>query len=384
MKQHGLAGFTMVICLASSLALAASKPATGNRKSPTGKASVHRSVYGKMPDGRVIDLYTLVNARGLKAKLITYGATLTELYVPDRRGKLDDVVLGFDNLGQYLGEHPYFGATVGRVANRIAKGKFTLAGKEYSLAINNGPNSLHGGLKGFNRVVWKAEPVTKASSVGVKFTYVSRDGEEGYPGNLRTTVLYTLTDRNELEIEYTATTDKTTLVNLTHHGYFNLAGSGDILGHEIMLAADRYTPVDDTLIPTGELAPVKGTPMDFTSSHAIGLRIGELTNKPSGYDHNYVLNSGGGKLALALRVHESKTGRTMELYTTEPGIQFYTGNFLDGTLKGKRGVVYQKHYGFCVEADHFPDAIHQPNFPSIVLKPGQTFHQRTVHRFSAR
>ena len=379
MKQQVLACITLMSCLAASSRTIAAPPSAG------GKAAVTKSAYGKMPDGTGIGLYTLVNAHGLQAKLITYGATLTELYVPDRNGKLDDVVLGFDNLEQYLGEHPYFGATVGRVANRIAKGKFTLEGQDYSLAINNAPNSLHGGIKGFNRVVWQAEPGLKSDGAGVKFTYISRDGEEGYPGNLTATVVYTLTDRNELRIEYTATTDKTTLINLTHHGYFNLAGSGDILGHEMMLAARRYTPVDDTLIPTGELAPVKGTPMDFTKPRPIGSRIGELTNKPSGYDHNYVLNSGGGKpTLLALRVREPRTGRTMELYTTEPGIQFYTGNFLDGTLKGKRGVVYQKHAAFCVEADHFPDAIHHPNFPSIVLQPGQTYHQLTVHRFSAR
>ena len=350
----------------------------------TGVAAVQKSEYGKMPDGTVIEQYTLTNAKGLVAKIITYGATLTDLYVPDRDGKLGDVVLGFDKLEGYLGEHPYFGATVGRVANRIAKGKFTLDGVDYTLAVNNGPNSLHGGLKGFNRVVWKAESLAGGDGAAVKFTYLSKDGEEGYPGNLTVTVVYTLTDKNELKIDYTATADKATLVNLTNHSYFNLAGSGDILGHIMMLAAKKYTPVDDTLIPTGKLEKVKGTPMDFRKPTRIGEHIGELTNKPSGYDHNYALDSGGKSMALAVRVQEPKTGRVMEVYTTEPGIQFYTGNFLDGTIKGKGGVVYQKHYGFCVEADHYPDAIHHKKFPSIVLRPSETFHQTTVHKFSVQ
>jgi aldose 1-epimerase len=347
-------------------------------KSSAIKATVQKSEFGKMPDGTVIELYTLTNARGVIAKVITYGATLTELHVPDRNGKLGDILLGFDNLQQFLGEHPYFGSTVGRVANRIAKGKFTLD------ATNNGPNHLHGGIKGFNRVVWKAEPAPAKAGASVKFTYLSPNGEEGYPGNLSVTVIYTLTDKNELKIEYTATTDQATPVNLTNHSYFNLACGGDILEHEMMLAANRYTPVDETLIPTGELSRVKSTPMDFTKPMPIGSRIGQLTNKPSGYDHNYALNSLGKKLALAVRVYEPKTGRLIEVYTTEPGIQFYTGNFLDGTLKGKGGVVYQKHAGFCVEADHFPDAVHQPSFPSIILRPDQTYKQVTVHRFAAK
>jgi aldose 1-epimerase len=369
-----------MLCLAAAVTLSAASSADAKG----GKPRVQKSSYGQLPDGTQIELYTLTNSKGVVAKIITYGALLTELHVPDRNGQLGDIVLGFDNLDQYLKGHPYFGATIGRVANRIAQGKFTLDGQPYTLATNNGPNHLHGGLKGFDKVVWKAEPIQSSDWAAVKFTYTSSDGEEGYPGNLNVTVIYTLTDLNELRINYSATTDKATPVNLTNHSYFNLAGEGDILGHELMLAADRYTPVDDTLIPTGELAPVKGTVMDFTSPMAIGSRIGKLTNQPSGYDHNYCLTAGGKGLALAARVYEPKSGRVMEILTTEPGIQFYTGNFLDGTLTGKRGIVYKKHYGFCLETDHFPDSINRPNFPPVVLRPGQTYRQTTVHRFSVK
>jgi aldose 1-epimerase len=346
--------------------------------------SVEKSAFGKLPDGTPIELYTLTNQKGVVAKIMTYGAILTEFCVPDRQGKIGDIVLGFDTLDGYLAGHPYFGATVGRYANRIAKGKFTLDGHTYTLAVNNGPNALHGGLKGFDKVVWKAEIVSAKSGVSVRFSYTSKDGEEGYPGTLKATVTYLLNDDNELCLDYTATTDKATPVNLTNHSYWNLAGEGDILGHIVMLNADRYTPVDDTLIPTGELAPVKGTIMDFTQPMPIGSRIGQLTNQPQGYDHNYCLNSGGGKMGKAARVEEPKTGRVMEIWTTEPGIQFYTGNFLDGTLKGKRGVVYGNHYAFCLECDHFPDSVNQPKFPSVVLRPGQTYRQTTIHKFSTK
>jgi aldose 1-epimerase len=346
--------------------------------------TIEKSVFGKLADGTPVELYTVTNAKGLVMKVMTYGAVMTELQVPDRNGKISDITLGFDNLEQYTGVHPYFGSTIGRVANRIAKGKFTLEGKDYTLAVNDGPNALHGGLKGFNRVLWKAEPIEGKKEGSVKFSYVSKDGEEGYPGSVSVTVTYTLTDKNELKIEYTATTDKATPINLTNHSYYNLAGEGDVLGHEMWLNAKAYTPVDDTLIPTGELAPVKGTPMDFTKPHLIGDRLGELTNKPQGYDHNYVLNrrKNSDNLVLALRVREPKTGRVMSVYTTEPGIQFYTGNFLDGTLKGKGGTIYKQHYAFCVEADHFPDGIHQPNFPNTILHPGETYHQLTIEKFS--
>jgi aldose 1-epimerase len=356
---------------------------------PKGKGMVQKTAFGKTGDGTPVEAYVLSNGAGMKAKVITYGATLTELHVPDRDGKFDDVVLGFDDLKGYLDGHPFFGSTVGRVANRIAKGKFTLDGKEYTLAINNKPNSLHGGNKGFDKVVWKAEVLPEvADGVAVKFTYKSPDGEEGYPGTLTATVTYTLTEQNELKLDYTATTDKATPVNLTNHSYFNLAGpkSGDVLGHELMVTADKYTPTDETLIPTGEIKSVKGTPLDFTTPATIGSRIEQLKGKgdPGGYDHNFVLNSEGKKLALAARVSEPKTGRILELSTTEPGVQFYTGNFLDGKTKGKGGVAYGKHQGFCLECQHFPDSVNHANFPSTILMPGKTYTQTTVHKFSAK
>ena len=362
---------------------ATSEPSTkkGNQKMT---AKIQKSAFGKMPDGAAVDLYTLTNGKGMVAKITSYGALLTELHTPDRDGKLGNVVLGFDNFEQYLKGHPFFGAIAGRVANRIAKGKFTLDGQEYTLAVNNGPNSLHGGVKGFDKMVWKSESVPATDGVAVKFTYLSRDGEEGYPGNLTVTVVYTLTEQNELRIDYTAKTDKATPVNLTNHSYFNLAGSGSILDHELMLTADRYTPTDESLIPTGELASVKGTAVDFTKPAAIGSRFNQLTAKPTGYDHNFVLNSGGKSLALAARVHEPKSGRVMEVWTTEPGIQFYTGNFLDGSLTGLGGVVYAQHHGFCLETQHFPDSVNHSNFPSSILRPGQTFKSTTTHKFSVK
>ncbi len=355
----------------------------GNKKE---KASVKKEAFGKTADGAEVVQYTLTNTAGMTAKIITYGAILTELDVPDRDGKIGDVVLGFDNLKDYLAGHPFFGATVGRVANRIAKGEFKLNGKKHKLAVNNGPNSLHGGQKGFDKVVWQAEPETLPEGAAVKLTYVSKDGEEGYPGNLTVKVVYTLTDNNALRIDYTTKTDKPTPVNLTNHTYFNLAGakSGDILDHELMIVADKYTPADDTLIPTGEIKPVKDTPLDFTKPQRIGERIDQIKSKPRGYDHNFVLNSGGKELALAARVLEPKTGRIMEMFTTEPGVQFYTGNFLDGKQKGRGGVMYKQHWGFCLEAQHFPDAVHHDNFPSIILEPGQTYRQTTIYKFSAK
>ena len=343
------------------------------------KANVQRAEFGKLPNGTPVELFTLTNSSGLVAKVSNYGTIITELHVPDRAGKTGDIVLGFDHLEQYLKGHPYFGCTVGRVANRIAKGRFILEGKTYNLAVNNGPNHLHGGLVGFDKVVWHAEPQSGAS---VKFTYTSADGEESYPGQVAVTVVVTLTDANELSIDYSAVTDKPTPVNLTNHSYFNLAGEGDVLNHEMMIAADHFTPKDEASIPTGEIKPVKGTPMDFTKPHPIGSRFSQIEEKPAGYDHNYVLNSGGKSLGLAARVFEPRTGRVMEVRTTEPGVQLYTANYLDGSLTGKRGVVYRQHCAFCLETQHFPDSVNHPQFPSTILRPGQTYRQTTVHKFT--
>ncbi len=348
------------------------------------QATIEKAPFGQLPDGTPVELYTLKNAQGVTMKVMTYGALITELHTPDRNGQFGDIVLGFDNLDAYLKGHPYFGAVVGRYANRIAKGRFTLEGRPYTLATNNYPNALHGGIKGFDKVVWAAEPVTVPNGVAVRFSYTSPDGEEGYPGNLTVKVTYTLTDNNELVMDYEARTDKATVVNLTNHSYFNLAGEGDILGHELMLNAANYTPVDDTLIPTGVIAPVKGTVMDFSVAKPIGKDLKQLTNDPQGYDHNYVLNRAGKGLALCARVYEPKTGRAMEILTTQPGVQFYSGNFLDGTLTGKQGNTYQKHDGFCLETQHYPDSPNQHSFPSVVLRPNQTYQHSTVHKFSAR
>ena len=345
------------------------------------KASVQISSFGKLPDSTPVELFTLANANGLIARITNFGTIITELHVPDRAWHLGDIVLGFDNLGQYLQKHPYFGCTVGRVANRIAKGRFTLDGRTYQLAINNGPNHLHGGIKGFDKALWKAEPQPGAS---VQFTYTSPDGEEGYPGRVEATVLMTLTDQNDLRIDYTAVSDKATPLNLTNHSYFNLAGQGDVLGHELTIAASQYTPSDSTLIPTGEIKPVKGTPLDFTSPKTIGARISQMRGEEFGYDHNYVLDSGGQALALAARAYEPASGRVLEVHTTQPGVQLYTANYLDGTLQGKSGIVYQQHHAFCLETQHFPDSVNHANFPSTILRPGETYRQTTVHKFAVR
>lgn len=336
-------------------------------------------------DGKAVKLFTLTNRRGTIVKVTNYGLIITDIQAADRSGKLGHVVLGFDNLDQYLKGHPFFGAIAGRVANRIAKGKFTLDGKEYTLAVNNGPNHLHGGKKGFDKQVWEAKPLAATEHAqAIEFHYLSKAGEENYPGNLDVTVVYTLTDDDELRMDYRATTDKATPVNLTNHSYFNLAGAGDTLGTEILITADRYTPTDRTLIPTGELAPVKGTALDFTKPITMGARIDQLKEFPGGYDHNFVLNSGGGKLALAARAHEPKSGRILEVLTTEPGVQLYNGIGLDGKILGHGGVPYVKFGGFCLETQHFPDAINQPGFPSVVLRPGKTYQTTTVFKFAAK
>jgi aldose 1-epimerase len=347
--------------------------------------SISEQDWGQTREGTPVTLYTLTNRNGVVVKITNFGAIITELHVPDRTGQRTNVVLGFDNLEQYLQGHPGFGAVIGRVANRIAKARFTLEGREYQLAANNGPNHIHGGLKSFDKVVWEGKSLpSQPNAAAVQFTYLSKDGEEGYPGNLSVAVIYTLTVDNELRIDYHATTDKTTILNLTNHSYFNLAGSGDVLGHELFINADHYTPSDAELIPTGEIASVKGTPLDFTQPATLGARIAQLKPSPGGYDHNYVLNHGGTSLALAARAFEPGSGRVLEVSTTEPGVQLYTGNFLDGRLTGVGGVTYGRHAGFCLETQHYPDSIHKPNFPSTVLRPGQTFQSTTVFKFSTR
>lgn len=349
---------------------------------------VEKKSFGTV-GGKEVSLFTMTNNKGMTTTITNYGGIVVTLTAPDSQGKFEDVVLGYDKLDGYIKETPYFGAIVGRYGNRICKGKFTVDGKEYTLAINNKPNALHGGLKGFDKVVWDAESFTEANAVGLKLTYLSKDGEEGYPGNLKSTVTYRLTNDNELKIDYEATTDKATPVNLTNHTYFNLAGQGkgDILDHEMMLNADKFTPVDETLIPTGELKPVKGTPFDFTKATRIGARINN-TEDPQikfggGYDHNFVLNRTGPGLSLAAKVTEPKSGRVMEVLTTEPGVQFYTGNFLDGTIVGKGGSVYKHRFAFCLETQHYPDSPNKPEFPTTILKPGQQYKTTTVYRFSA-
>ena len=347
------------------------------------KASVTKQEFGKMAGGEAVDLYVLKNANGIEVAVTNYGATVVSVKTPDAKGNIADIVLGFDNLQGYLSPEPYLGAVVGRYGNRIAKGTFKLDGKEYSLPINNGANSLHGGVKGFDKVVWTAE--AKGDNA-VVLSYLSKDGEEGYPGNLSVKVTYTLTDTNDLQIDYFATTDKDTVVNLTNHSYFNLAGQGkgDILGHDMQLNSDKFTPVDAGLIPTGELKPVEGTPFDFRKPTAIGSRINDADEQlklGGGYDHNFVLNRGAEPLALAAHVSEATSGRVLEVWTAEPGVQFYTGNFLDGTVKGKGGVAYAKRFGFCLETQHYPDSPNQPAFPTTTLKPGQEYKTTTVWKF---
>lgn len=339
-------------------------------------------------DGKKVDIYTLTNSKGVEARITTYGAALVSLKVPDNKGAFADVVLGYDTVDGYVGDTVYFGATIGRYANRIAKGKFSLGGKVYSLAVNNGENHLHGGPKGFHKRIWKAKPYTDANGVNLEFSYTSKDGEESYPGNLKVKVVYTLTDDNEIKLNYSATSDKDTIINLTNHSYFNLAGagSGTILNHQLQINADRFTPTDAGSIPTGELQSVKGTPMDFTAPTVIGERIDQSFEQlllGKGYDHNWVLNKNGNALTAVAKAYEPASGRVLEVFTTEPGVQFYSGNFLDG-VKGKNGKIYRKRDGFCLETQHFPDSPNHSNFPSTVLKAGQKFASTTVYKFSVR
>jgi aldose 1-epimerase len=379
-RYTGIAALTL--CVALTLA--------GETYGGTGAKPVKKQAFGKTAEGEKVDLYVLTNKSGVEATITNYGATLVSLKAPDRHGKLVDVVLGYDSLDGYLTDKAYFGSIVGRYANRIAGGKFTLNGVTYTLARNAGENHLHGGIKGFNKAVWVGKDVSTENEPSLQLSYLSKDGEEGYPGNLEVQVVYTLTDRNELKIDYTATTDKDTVVNLTNHAYFNLAGqgAGDILEHQMMLRADRFTPVRAGSIPTGELRSVDGLPFDFRRSTAIGARINqddEQLKLGTGYDHNWVVNDAGkGGPSLAAQVYEPKTGRVLEVWTTEPGIQFYTGNFLDGTIRGKGGHAYNRRSGFCLETQHFPDSPNHPEFPSTVLKPGSRFRSTTIFKFSTR
>ena len=366
--------------LALAVSLAASPVIVHAETAVAGKPNVQKEIFGKTNDGEAVEIYTITNAHGLRARVMTWGAGLVEMRVPDREGTLADVTLGFDKLDGYLTRHPYFGTTTGRYANRIAKGAFTLDGKEYKLAVNNGPNHLHGGLKGFDHRNWKGEIVPN----GVRFSYTSADGEEGYPGELKVAVTYSLTDTNELRLDYEATTDKATVLNLTNHAYWNLAGEGTgvILDHELTLHAAKFTAVDETSIPTGKIEACAGGAMDFTTGKTIGKDYAKVMG---GYDHNYVIDSAKpGALTLAAEVREPKSGRVMKVSTTEPGVQLYTANYLDGTVMGKGGKAYRKNFALCLETQHFPDSPNHPDFPTTVLRPGGTFKSTTVYAFSAK
>lgn len=356
----------------------------------TPKAGIQKDApFGTLPDGKTADLYTLRNASGMEVKITNYGGTIVSWIAPDKDGKYEDVVLGCDSLAGYLKGVPYFGALIGRYGNRIGKGKFMLDGKTYTLATNNGPNALHGGKVGFDKVLWDATPV-EGEEPSLKLTYVSKDGEEGYPGTLTTEVVYQLKNDNSLQISYKATTDKPTVVNLTNHTYFNLTGGvkRDILDHEVTLYADKLVPVDKGLIPTGELTPVAGTPFDFNTSTKIGARINDSSDVQIkyglGYDHCWVLKESKDSLKHVATVYEPTSGRVLDTYTTEPAVQFYTGNFLDGTITGKNGIVYKHRYGFCLETEHYPDSPNKPSFPSTVLRPGETYATTTVYKFSTK
>jgi aldose 1-epimerase len=377
----------MLLATLIALSMTAQQPleaATDSLHQPGPTVTV--APFGRTPDGQAVEVYTLRNGRGMQVRAITYGAIIQAIEVPDRSGRIGDVTLGFDSLPGYLTTSPYFGAVVGRYANRIARGRFTLEARTYRLATNNGPNHLHGGLKGYDKVVWKAQSFQRGDTVGVKFQHTSPDGDEGYPGTVRVSVTYSLTPRNELAVEYRATTDRATPLNLSQHTYWNLAGegSGQILQHVLTIEADRYTPVDSTLIPTGELADVAGTPFDFRKPTAIGARINQKDLQlqyGKGYDHNFVLNRSGTGLVHAAHVLDLNTGRTLDISTTEPGLQFYSGNFLDGSIRGKSGHVYGFRSALVLETQHFPDSPNHPNFPSTILRPSQEFRSQTVFTF---
>jgi aldose 1-epimerase len=372
---------TLAVLVAAGLTMACFV-ACADMSKPSG--SIVKTPFGKMPDGRSVERYTLRNNSGAEVSIITYGGIVTALKVPDRAGKSGDVVLGYDSLDEYLKNGQYFGALIGRYGNRIANGKFSLDGKTFTLPQNNGPNCLHGGNHGFDKVLWTAAPRETSLGPALELTYLCKDGEEGFPGNLKVTAVYTLTTNNELRVDFTATTDRPTVCNLTHHSYFNLAGKGDILGQSLMIAADRFTPVNSNLIPTGELQPVSGTPFDFTSPQKIGARINSANEQlkfGQGYDHNWVLNKPAGEPGLAARVTDPESGRVLEVFTTEPGLQFYSGNFLGDTY-GKGGVIYHHRWALCLEPQHYPDSPNHPAFPSTELKPGQTYKNSIIYRFS--
>lgn len=379
--------YSLLKILSVSLSAAVLVGCNSVSKTSQQKGQIIVKPFGQTKDGTAVSLYTLRNNQGAEAGICNYGGLVIFLKVPDRNGHLGDVVLGYNDLNGYLKDTPYFGALIGRYGNRIAKGKFTLDGTEYTLATNNFPNALHGGVKGFDKVVW--EPLIRANLEGpsLQLKYVSKDGEEGYPGTLSVTAVYTLTEDNALKVEFTATTDKATVLNLTHHSYFNLAGKGDILNHQVMMTADKFTPVDSTLIPTGELKPVEGTPFDFRTPTTIGARIDqddEQLKFGKGYDHNWVFSKPMGQLGFMARVYEPTSGRVMEVWSTEPGLQFYSGNFLDGTIKGKGGWVYKFRNGFCMEPQHYPNSPNQPSFPSVVLKPGEVYTNTIIYKFSVQ
>lgn len=385
--------FRSTLVLVSIFLIAACKPKTEpavtTEPDSAQMVTINESPFGNLPDGSAVTLYTFRNAKGTEMKVINYGGIITSLKTADRSGLFEDVVLGYDSLSGYIKAPSFFGCIVGRYGNRIAKGQFKLDGKTYNLVKNNGENHLHGGTKGFDKKMWEATPSTSAEGASLRLSYLSKDMEEGYPGNLQVTVIYTLTNDNELKIEYEATTDKKTILNLTNHSYFNLSGNTkrNILDHKLSLAASKFLPVDATLIPTGELKDVKGTPFDFTSPEVIGKRINDehpQIKAGIGYDHCWVFDKAPGTLGLGATVYDTLSGRYMEMFTTEPGTQFYSGNFLNGTVTGKFNTVYEKRYGLCLETQHFPDSPNQPKFPSVVLSPGELYKTQTVYKFSAR
>ena len=394
MTTHIEASYLAALALAFALAVlagcgqAANAPAATVAAPPSAaKSGVTRAAFGSLPDGTAVEAFTLANATGASVTVLDYGGIVTSIRVPDRAGKLDDVVLGYDTIDGYLADGSHYGAIVGRYANRIGGAQFSLDGQTYVLAANNGPNSLHGGVKGFGRAVWHGEPFERAGAVGVVLTHESPDGDEGFPGTLSVTVTYTFDDRNALSIDYAAVTDKPTVVNLTNHSYFNLGGdgSGDVLGHTLTINAERFTPVDDTLIPLGALASVAGTPLDFRAATSIGARIADPRLKPAkGYDHNYVIDRAGPGEVLAARVEDPKSGRVLEVRTTEPGVQLYTANHLDGSRRARAGHFYGRYGAFCLETQHFPDSPNKPAFPTTTLRPGESFASRTVYAFGVR